>query len=249
MTNKLNQFTTHSSQFTNFAFTLAETLIVMGIIGVVAALTLPNLNSSTGDKEKVVKVKKIYQNLTDAYGRATAVYGPASDWADGNTTSTQKRFGERITEFMKLSKNCEQTENLGCFSKEPYSLLNGNKINSNLDADCIGPGGCYRVITADGISISFSYWVWILVDIDGPNKGPNTFGKDIFTFERDNNTNELIPLGSNYVWSDLAENCFKRGRGCTAWVIENDNMDYLKADSSGKCSNGTQLSETVTSCK
>lgn len=40
------------------AFTLAETLIVMGIIGVVAALTLPNLNSSTGDKEKVVKVKK-----------------------------------------------------------------------------------------------------------------------------------------------------------------------------------------------
>ena len=47
MANKLNQFTTHSSQFTNFAFTLAETLIVMGIIGVVAALTLPNLNSST----------------------------------------------------------------------------------------------------------------------------------------------------------------------------------------------------------
>jgi len=29
----------------NLAFTLAETLIVMGIIGVVAALTLPNLNS------------------------------------------------------------------------------------------------------------------------------------------------------------------------------------------------------------
>ena len=39
------------------AFTLAETLIVMGIIGVVAALTLPNLNSSSGDKDKVVKVK------------------------------------------------------------------------------------------------------------------------------------------------------------------------------------------------
>lgn len=37
------------------AFTLAETLIVMGIIGVVAALTIPNLNSSTADKEKVAK--------------------------------------------------------------------------------------------------------------------------------------------------------------------------------------------------
>ena len=50
------------------AFTLAETLIVMGIIGIVSALTLPNLNSSTGEKEKVAKVKKIYQNLSDALG-------------------------------------------------------------------------------------------------------------------------------------------------------------------------------------
>lgn len=45
------------------AFTLAETLIVMGIIGVVAALTIPNLNSSTADKEKVAKVKKRYTKI------------------------------------------------------------------------------------------------------------------------------------------------------------------------------------------
>lgn len=62
------------------AFTLAETLIVMGIIGVVAALTIPNLNSSTADKEKVAKVKKIYQNLDDAISRAHAVYGPQDEW-------------------------------------------------------------------------------------------------------------------------------------------------------------------------
>lgn len=40
------------------AFTLAETLIVMGIIGVIAALTIPNLNQSTGNREKIAKVKK-----------------------------------------------------------------------------------------------------------------------------------------------------------------------------------------------
>lgn len=52
------------------AFTLAETLIVMGIIGVVAALTIPNLNSSTADKEKVAKVKrytKILMMLWDVH--------------------------------------------------------------------------------------------------------------------------------------------------------------------------------------
>ena len=70
-----------------FAFTLAETLIVMGIIGVVAALTIPNLNSSTADKEKVAKLQKIYSNLNDAVGRATAVYGPMEGWWTGTNES------------------------------------------------------------------------------------------------------------------------------------------------------------------
>ena len=43
------------------AFAFEETLIVMGIICVVAALTLPKLNSATWDKEKVAKVKNYIQ--------------------------------------------------------------------------------------------------------------------------------------------------------------------------------------------
>ncbi len=76
-------FKANLSQLKKWAFTLAETLIVMGIIGVVAALTLPNLNSSTGEKEKVVKLQKIYQNINDALGRAVAVYGPIDTWCTG----------------------------------------------------------------------------------------------------------------------------------------------------------------------
>ena len=63
-----------------YAFTLAETLIVIGIIGVVAALTLPNLNHATGDKETVTRVKKIYSMLNDATDRAVAKYGPLDEW-------------------------------------------------------------------------------------------------------------------------------------------------------------------------
>ena len=47
--------TTHNSLVKAIAFTLAETLVVMGIIGVVAALTIPNLNQYTGAREKVAK--------------------------------------------------------------------------------------------------------------------------------------------------------------------------------------------------
>ncbi len=89
------------------AFTLAETLIVMGIIGVVAVLTIPNLSSSTANKEKVTKVKKIRQNITDALGRAEAVYGPVTEWSSGlsSTNDIIIRFEERLTEFMKVSKS------------------------------------------------------------------------------------------------------------------------------------------------
>ena len=96
------------------AFTLAETLVVMGIIGVVAALTLPNLNNSTGDKEKIVKFRKIFQNLEDAFGRARSVYGPIATWTKaGNINGAPtdalsgQSVGDRLTEFIKVQKNVE----------------------------------------------------------------------------------------------------------------------------------------------
>ena len=208
------------------AFTLAETLIVMGVIGVVAALTLPNLNQSTGNKEKVVKVKKIYQNLNDAFGRATAVYGPVDEWCPNCTLSdTKNKIGERLTEFIKLSKNCKMTK--GCFNSGS------------------GTSDGYEFITADGTAIQIRGG-YIEIDIDGLNKGRNLQGIDIFSFRYDESGIYLNPM---------TESLFKACLGgriteaCTIWVINYDNMDYLKATSSGKCPNGTVLTyETVTSC-
>ena len=42
------------------AFTLAEVLITLGIIGVVAAMTMPSLIASHKEKETVSKLKKVY---------------------------------------------------------------------------------------------------------------------------------------------------------------------------------------------
>ncbi|MBR1681672.1 type II secretion system protein, partial [bacterium] len=186
MTNKhaINkQLTTHYSLLTKSAFTLAETLIVMGIIGVVAALTLPNLNSSTGDKEKIAKVKKVYSNLNDAIGRAQGVYGPIDEWFQKDTTATAQatRFGSRIAEFLKVSKDCGVTINSSCFSTGDYNTLKSKNGISNFNA----LNTYYKVILADGTSLAMhpevSYnQIVFKFDIDGPNKGPNTAGKDLF---------------------------------------------------------------------
>ena len=122
------------------AFTLAETLVVMGIIGVVAALTIPNLNQSTGDREKIAKVKKIYSNLEDAFGRATAVYGPYETWLNGLSTDEEKatRIGQRITEFMKLSKDCGIAEYSSSCIVQGHSGDNYHVLLAD------GPVGCKR---------------------------------------------------------------------------------------------------------
>ena len=182
------------------AFTLAETLIVMGIIGVVAALTIPNLNSSTADKEKVAKVMKAYSDISDAIGRAEAVYGPVNEWQqlDTNETSQIKRLGERITEFMKTSKTCGMNKSQGCIGRKIYDKTSNEFIFFNLAGDSSDWG--YKVILADGMSLSISVvygpgdWLF-LYDIDGPNKGASMLGKDIFSFTivRNSSPTELRP--------------------------------------------------------
>lgn len=249
-----------------FAFTLAETLIVMGIIGVVAALTIPNLNSSTADKEKVAKLKKVYSNLEDAVGRSEAVYGPMSDWGMGspNGNDDATKVAERLGDFLKVSKTCGLTANSACLSTSLKDLSGNTSVLTYRDIDPASGNSnfTYKYILADGTGLGIkaaSGKIALTVDLDGPNKGASTLGKDIFTFF----ISEDGVLGDGRSWTlltdptvngltsvaDLTSN-FKTGTYLATWVIQNDNMDYLKA-TEGKCKNNTSrvLSWTNTSCK
>ena len=236
------------------AFTLAETLIVMGIIGIVSALTLPNLNSSTGDKEKIAKVKKLYQNIDDAIGRAQAVYGPMNEWLvnDASATAQITRFGDRLTEFMKVSKNCNVTTNQKCFSGSNISSFNSDTTAiSNPDA----VNTSYKFILADGTSVllqarNANALYFVTFNIDGM-KGKNKIGVDVFSVLVDITTPENPIIFEEPSFSTLTANY---GIGATYWVLNYDNMDYLKASSNGKCNNSsvtlnTSANPPVTSCK
>ena len=235
------------------AFTLAETLIVMGIIGIVSALTLPNLNASTGEKEKVAKVKKIHSNLQDAFGRAIAIYGPMDEWERGLSSGLYSQEGcdrimDRLSEFLKVSKSCGNTIT-PCFKSNTFNQLHGSAGSSISSLS-------NSLILADGTSIGITYVGagvhTIFIDIDGPNKGQNAFGRDVFAYTRDfsDNTSFFKPAGFD-ITTDAAikSQCFASGSNCMQWVITNDNMDYTKADKDGKCSNGKILTLTNISCK
>ena len=221
-----------------YAFTLAETLIVIGIIGVVAALTLPNLNHATGDKEKVTKVKKVYASLTDAVDRAQVIYGPFDTWFKDCEWGAEcsERFAKRITEFMKVSKDCGFDG--GCFSSAPVLDIDGDKYNEN-DLEDMQALSIYMVTLSDGISLGFCHNDIINVDIDGPNKGKNQDGNDRFNFQvgGEGENSRLCPSTCG---SEAALNNSYLVH--TLWTIRNDNLDYLKCPDELKW-------DTQTSCK
>ncbi len=207
--------TAHNSLVKTIAFTLAETLVVMGIIGVVAALTIPNLNQSTGDREKVAKLKKIYSNLEDAFGRATAVYGPIDEWFTGipqnDSDTVLIRVADRITEFMKISKKIDD---------EHFVLADGASV-AIWGANEGTPVNEYP---------NAKFYGEIDVDIDGPNKGKNAPGYDNFNFII--TEQGILPSDTESRIIDHIDDmpCYG-GNGsyyCTSWVIINGNMDYLK---------------------
>ena len=240
------------------AFTLAETLVVVGIIGVIASLTLPNLNKSTGEKETVAKLQKVYANFSDAYGQAIIKYGPVLSWYNGigeDATALSRITGQRMGEFLKIRSICDGTA--GCFTTGTAKLLNGTNDNNYysittnykmlLEDDTSVYWGIYRNNCADfkasGNEPNNNVCGIFVVDIDGPNKGPYTWGKDLFrfVFAKDG----IYPMGmeQEQYWgkNNLSTNCFTKGQDCTGWIMTSGNLDYLKCPS--------QLSWTKLSCK
>ena len=62
------------------AFTLAEVLITLGIIGVVAAMTLPTLVQNYNKKITEVRLKKFYSVMNQAVDRLKVEYGDTKNW-------------------------------------------------------------------------------------------------------------------------------------------------------------------------
>ena len=76
-----SRFTSHFSR-KRIAFTLAEVLITLGIIGIVASMTLPSLIQSYKERVTVTKVQKAYSILNQAFKRISEEYGEPQNWPD-----------------------------------------------------------------------------------------------------------------------------------------------------------------------
>ena len=246
-----SRFTSHFS-LKRPAFTLAEVLITLGIIGVVAAMTLPSLVQNYKEKQTVVALKKFYSTMSQAFNSAKSEGIEPEDWATEKTADGYgaDEFMSHIKPYLKILKDCNHDKEGCLLTSKRYKTL------SNTEGDNIArtENGHTRFILSDGSLVTFflnskdckyqtttagntlqlqNICGGLHVDING-NRGPNTYGKDFFLFYI--TKYGIIPAGlpednTEYAFSKQCNLTQKagnaNGKACTAWVITNENMDYL----------------------
>ena len=207
------------------AFTLAEVLITLVIIGVIGALTVPSLIQNTQKQEYVTALKKAYSVLSQTSQKIIAEEGSAKvdengeSWAK-DTNSMYNAFKEHLNYI----KACD-AGNTEC----DYQMHYFTGQNSHY-----GNSGYPSLILADGMRIIFQlthntcsgndggvtdYCGHIWADLNGI-KGPNKLGRDYFWFIL--KENGVYPRGT-----DADGWCAPGlGYGCTERVLRESAMNY-----------------------
>ncbi len=123
-------FTLHPSRFTSrkAAFTLAEVLITLGIIGIVAAMTLPSTVAKYKDKVLVSQAKKLYSETMNGIKLYTAKNNCADASCLFDTSKTTDEVNREFFKILEGATYCEQGNKKDVCQK--YMILSNKKLNN-----------------------------------------------------------------------------------------------------------------------
>ena len=165
------------------AFTLAEVLITLGIIGVIAAMTLPTLMANYQKKVSATRAKQTYSIIAQAIKLSEAQNGEAKYWdtalsTDKGIANTELFLQKYILPYLKEPKFCGEGNSDDVIAKcgvtvsevgQTYSLPNGVYVSF------LSAGSRTMGDKPEGAILYVSF------DINGP-VAPNMLGDDRFYF-------------------------------------------------------------------
>ncbi len=142
-------------------FTLAEVLITIGVIGVVAALTMPTLNAAVNKKVRAEQIRTVKYKFTKATEKMATLglIGPYDSTAD---------FVAVLKKHLKLAKVCDVNNLRDCWPYDTITLQDGKEYEitklqngkqfqmkdsetANYSTPNVG------IVTADGTPMILSY--------------------------------------------------------------------------------------------
>ena len=218
-------------------FTLAEVLITLGVIGVVAAMTLPTLVSKYKERQYITGLKKAVSVIDNAYHLALYENGGNKDFGylppkyvplpedegtgvyneNGNYNSDV--FFRALSKHLNVVKDCGREGKTGCFPEtitHPFDGRTWNLLQSQ--------GNSRRFfVLQDGIAIGVTGGADLYIDVNGIKK-PNILGVDVFQVKLGDKALQHYDDASGDVM------CYTNIFTCAAWVLVNENLDYLHCD-------------------
>lgn len=208
----------------NQGFTLAEVLVTLAIIGVVAALTIPTLLNNIQENEFKSAWKKNYSVISQALINYKNDHGH-------QMVSHPDYITNDIKPYLSIAKTCNYAAGCWHLNNNWYDF-SGNPMNQTATVGVILTDGTFLNFTMNNANCTDnSYGLprgkgtcglgW--VDVNGFKK-PNTIGRDIFGFWVQDDG--ISPMGTPNDLYSGGTSCQvpNSGRGCSAMVLLN--QDY-----------------------
>lgn len=233
------------------AFTLAEVLITLGIIGVVAAMTLPSVINTYRKLDTTAKLKKFYSAINQAVNFSVVENGEPIGWIETltyhNPESLYDWFDRYIMKHMIVLKKCRDVGSscVGIYKycDYPGKCYDAAYISTNAVLYIFNDGSMITALTGGGVDeetgMATSMNLHIRFDTNGYGK-PNTYGQDVFSFRMNINEkfayitcdNHKNLTGGSVSLSDgrnkLLQACKTDPQTCGC-LLMNDNWEF-KAD-------------------
>jgi type II secretory pathway pseudopilin PulG len=195
------------------AFTIAEVLITLLVVGVIVALLVPNLINDTQNAELKTAWKKAFGDFSQV-AQEFAIYNNGNLFGVFNSTDdTVNEFSTYLITTKKCVAGTALGQN-GCWSSKMYNF-------SGTEFDYWDISTWSRMVTNNGSLVAFggitydctynraanqNACVTIAIDING-FKGPNTVGKDIY-FGYLTKPGKFEPFGTpNDYWQNNQHGC------------------------------------------
>lgn len=219
------------------AFTLAEVLITLGIIGVVAAMTMPALINKYQSKVFETAFKKQYSVIQNAIEYSTMVnayqncyvYYPKGNISYVYERSDCEALQNDLVESLKLTPLSKEIFKNYKTDKAAIFAAGGSSINSNCSYDSgvlrstpyMLPDGAILMVAIKGVS-----YPSIVIDVNG-EKGPNKWGYDVFFMMLSNHNQET----SKVLLTDEFCSIIEKGGRYPRTILQNKNTSDRQSTS------------------
>ena len=220
--------------------TLSETLIALAVIGIVFTLSVGTFVADYNKNQTVVRLKKVYGVLSQAFTNSSVKNGNVEDWDFPVKLSKEGSylfFDNYLKNYLAVLRDCKSSTEGDC--SYIFKDLTGKEqqLTANWARFYLNDGMflAMQCNATDAYKVVYFY-----IDTNG-KKRLNVVGRDIFIYEywiKNNRHPEyegrLLPFGNEYTREELLggtneNNCnnYSNGNYCAALIMK-DNWQIIK---------------------